>query len=438
MNVSVPIALSEWSSVTPARDARLQGLSFNATPRARALVEQLRQRKRLQVVELHDGIAITTHSFVGALTIGPLRILIEPKIPGDALLRLLRYAYGLRQLDLYATHAGTVASACFQDLLLYQLAAEVQELLSRGLHRRYQEQRASLAMPRGRIDFRRLVVAGGTATAELPCRYHERDEDCFPNRVLLAGVRFAAKLAIDPVLATRLRQLARFLEDRVGTILLEPAVLTRLRREENRLLAAYAPAFELIALLAHDIGATATAESKEAIELPGFLFDMNRFFERLMERFLTEHLPDCQVLGQQTLRGLFTYDRDHNPLGRQAPRPRPDFVIKAPGGRTAVLDAKYRDLWGDSLPREMLYQLAIYTLGGLGGGVAAILYPTTAVDATEQRVRVREPLQGNVVGTVALRPVMVEHLADLVMARPTAQVMEQRRALAAKLVWGGS
>ena len=57
MNVSVPIALSEWSSVTPARDARLQGLSFNATPRARALVEQLRQRKRLQVVELHDGIA---------------------------------------------------------------------------------------------------------------------------------------------------------------------------------------------------------------------------------------------------------------------------------------------------------------------------------------------------------------------------------------------
>lgn len=35
-------------------------------------------------------------------------------------------------------------------------------------------------------------------SADLPCRYHERNDNVLPNRVLLAGLHLARRIAIDP------------------------------------------------------------------------------------------------------------------------------------------------------------------------------------------------------------------------------------------------
>ena len=101
----------------------------------------------------------------------------------------------------------------------------------------------------------------------------------------------------------------------------------------------------------------------------------------------------------------------------------------------AILDAKYRDLWENPLPRDMLYQLAIYAMSH-EGGTATILYPTTHAQATEARIEVRDPLHGGRRALVVLRPVALERLEGLVSAKPTAAVLRERRSFARELVFG--
>ena len=100
----------------------------------------------------------------------------------------------------------------------------------------------------------------------------------------------------------------------------------------------------------------------------------------------------------------------------------------------AVLDAKYRDLWENSLPREMLYQLALYALGRGGGErTSAILYPTVDEGACEQSISIKEPVHGMPRASVALRPVNLLKLEQLLRAGPIAH--SQRVKLANQLVF---
>ena len=102
----------------------------------------------------------------------------------------------------------------------------------------------------------------------------------------------------------------------------------------------------------------------------------------------------------------------------------------------AILDAKYRDLWEKPLPREMLYQLALYALGqSKGERRAAILYPTLAPEATEQAILLRDPSTGAPQAQVILRPVNLLKLEMLLRGKDWKS-SAKRVALAHQLSFG--
>jgi 5-methylcytosine-specific restriction enzyme subunit McrC len=129
------------------------------------------------------------------------------------------------------------------------------------------------------------------------------------------------------------------------------------------------------------------------------------------------------------------YVPEHNPRRRRAPTPRPEYVVTQDGAIVAMLDAKYRDLWNNDLPRDMLYQLTIYALSQQSEGCAAILYPTLSTDAKPQVIEIREALRGDRRAQVVLRPVYLTHLEALIVASG-ARAERARERFARTLAFG--
>jgi 5-methylcytosine-specific restriction enzyme subunit McrC len=430
----IAIVMQEWESATPASHSQLAGASIEGSPEVESLVQVLSQSGMLEILELKHGLSVGATSFVGQVQVGNLTVTVLPKLKSQSLVNLLRYAYGLGNLTCFSQTLQKLDRRAFQDLLISELLVQVQELVSRGLHRTYVRKEGDLASPRGKISIQRFVTQGSRLTACLPCIHHPRTEDCLLNQVVTAGLALAAALATDTVLKRESRRLATIVETSLTPIRLDERILNRAEQSLNRLTTAYAPALSIIRLLLDSLGVTLTGTAATQ-PLPGFLFDMNRFFQSLLSRFLRENLPDHSVRDEYRLRGVIQYDPDYNPKKRCSPTPRPDFVVLEGNAVIAILDAKYRDLWEKALPREMLYQLAIYAVLH-DVHAATILYPSLDPLAQPARLNLNDSLRGEMVAHVWLRPVQLDVIEKLVMSGDSAQIRRQRWAYAEQLVFG--
>lgn len=84
------------------------------------------------------------------------------------------------------------------------------------------------------------------------------------------------------------------------------------------------------------------------------------------------------------------------------------------GNVVKLLDAKYRDLCDRNLPRDMLYQLAVYARSGVGDKAATILYPVLSDVTVVQKIDINNPVSIGKIASVILQPVNLEKITMLI------------------------
>jgi 5-methylcytosine-specific restriction enzyme subunit McrC len=429
--MTICIDLQEWQKASFKTDQQLAGLVLPEDAATQQVIQRLSDDGKLTIIQHYRGISLETSSYVGRITLGDVQITIRPKIAALPLLQLVQYAYGLRHLNIFSAVDFDMEAFSFQDLLIYQLALEINELLMRGLQRNYVRRDELLTVPRGRISMQQIANQGGIIQAALPCTHYIRIEDNVLNQVLLQGVRLGTQLTNDDGLRMKLQHLEHFHLAHISSAQLSKQLLDRVSRTINRLTTNYQPAITLIEILFAASG-TSMDESQRTSRLSGFLFDMNLFFQNLLARFLTDHLPQYEVREQLGLKTTMSYV--NNPQQRKAPELRPDYVIKRNGTIVAILDAKYRDLWHETLPPAMLYQLVMYALGQESCNSVTILYPTITPLAEDARIKVGIPGYNAKHVYVVLRPVHLLQMAALLQEGRIKDHMRARCAFASALL----
>lgn len=405
MSVS-PTKLTEWS------ERLLEGVTFTSDA-DRKVANKLTESGIVEILEMKSGILIRSNSYVGRISLGDFQIQITPKLRGMPLITLLQYTYGFRNLKLFH-HAGfDTDDMDFFDLLIYSLHSYANDLLNRGVIKGYTLFEEELSCVRGRIDIRRVANHGGVIAATLPCRYYDRNENTLLNQVLLAGLKIASNLASDRNLHHDIMRICERLSMLVENISLNKSVLITAKRSITRLTDSYGPSLELINIL-YESQSVQIEDGVEQVSLPGYFFDMNLFFETLVSKLLKTLPNEYAVIDQYRLGRLFAYEPKHNPRGRLSPTPRPDFALIISGSVEQLLDAKYRDLWERNLPRDMLYQLAMYAVSGIGNNVSTILYPAMNGLPVMQQVNINNPLSNGIMAKVFMKPIDLIKVAGFI------------------------
>jgi hypothetical protein len=222
----ITIDIKEWDELLPEQNSPLYQY-FLQDEASKHTVKILNDKNILNIVELKDGIKITSNSYVGKIKIGELQINIRPKIEGMPLYQLLKYAYGLRDLALFAEALHNIDAFPFHDLLIYQLYAEAEDLIYRGLNKKYMREEKELETPKGRVNIRKLATRSQVQDATLPCIYFKRTEDNILNRVLLSGLYLAIQLTEDLHMKIQLFRLCKIMEDGIKPVELNRTVLKK-------------------------------------------------------------------------------------------------------------------------------------------------------------------------------------------------------------------
>ncbi len=356
-----PVNLKEYAS-------REYSLSVAERDALRAAIPSL----AIGPVEGEDAkYTLTPGSTVGAIEIGDLSVLIEPKIGIPQLLSLACYAMGAfrpqpEMFDYPPEYA-------LPDVLALALASAAQRAFSRGLLHGYITEEESLYGIRGRIRFDDQIRCRFGVPLPVEVRYDEFTDDILANQLVKAAVARLGGMRLRSQTARRgLGWIAGTL-DNISPVEFPPGDVPNITFD--RLNEHYRGVVGLSRLILRH---SAFESGRGMIRAAGFLMDMNIVFQE----FVTVALRDALGVSERVFRERKICSLDVE----GSVSLRPDLTWWHGSSCLFVGDAKYKRIPHSHVPNADLYQILAYTTAlDLPGGI--LIYAKGEADEASYQVR---------------------------------------------------
>lgn len=339
--------------------------------------ELLREASALDVsiesiVDREGLYRLTAGPRVGAVEIGELSVLIEPKMGIPQVLSLACYAMRVfrpqqdRPFDFRESES-------LPDTLAIALSTAARGAFVRGLLHGYREEEDALQTVRGRIRLEEQIRRRFGIGLPVEVRYDEFTDDILENRLVKAAVSQLSMMRLRSMKARRgLSWVAGMLEQ-VSPTEFGPNDVPEIGFD--RLNEHYRGVVGLARLVLRH---SAFQSGRGNVRASGFLMNMNDLFEE----FVTVALREALGVSEQTLlsnKGL-KLDEDG------AVDIKPDLSWWDGTTCSFVGDAKYKNLTGRRVPTADLFQLLAYaTAHDLPGGL--LVYAQGEADTASYRVK---------------------------------------------------
>ena len=311
-------------------------------------------------------------STVGAVEIGGLSVLIQPKIGIPQLLSLACYAIG--KVRFRKDDFDFPDEYALPDVLALALASHARRAFSRGLLHGYRTEEEALHTVRGRIRFDEQIRRRYGIPMPIEVWYDEFTDDIRANRLVKAAAyRLGGMRLRWPKARAGLGWVAGTL-DNVSLVEFTPGNVPTV--DFDRLNEHYRRVVELSRLILRH---GAFQAGRGQVRASGFLVDMNTLFQEFLTAALREALGVSErAFGERCISSL-----DEG----GSVRLRPDLVWRDGSRCVFVGDAKYKKLTDRDVPNADLYQLLAYTTAlDLPGGLL-IYAQGDEVDEAAYRVR---------------------------------------------------
>ncbi len=313
-------------------------------------------------------------SYIGALNLGNMAVVVRPKIPVDRVMFLVAYALdpgGWRKYPFDLTPDVDVLEAVIRAFVHH-----ARQAIRRGLLQGYRREEEALHTVRGRIRFNDQINRRFGIPLPLEVAFDEFTEDIEENRLLKTALH---RLSHMPVRLPQSRRDVRTLRPLFNAVSLgayprgtAPPV------EYTRLNSHYRPAVELARLIIEN-------SSLELFhgEVTGasFVLDMNKVFQD----FVTVALREKLGVSENTFRSDKKIPRVTLDQAGSI-KLEPDLSWWESGKCTFVGDAKYKNITDKSVPESDIYQMLAYiTALNLQGGM--LIYAKGEADVATYQVR---------------------------------------------------
>ena len=291
------------------------------------------------------GYILTPSSYVGAVNVGDLVVVVRPKVSMDRVMFLLTYAMDPKHWRRESFELERAADVL--EAIAFAFAHRTRQAIHRGLLQGYRREEDALTTVRGRIRFGDQVGRRFGVPLPIEVAFDEFTEDIEENRLLKTAIH---RLGYTFIRSAAARQEVRRLRPAFTTVGLgayrrgAPPKVSYTRLNEH-----YRPAVELARLIIEN---SSLELFHGEVEGAAFLLNMNDVFEQFLYVALREALglPERQWKSQARL----TLDEDGSV------RMYPDLSWWDGSRPRFVGDAKYKKLEPQGFRHADIYQMLAY------------------------------------------------------------------------------